>query len=327
MKPIFLCICDKYDNELEKYTHINLLTCENIGVSKEFTSPKNLLNINFNKEENELTKILDKVIKNKSKIHIVGDTSKDIDNLNLLISFFDSKKFKKLNLHLVGEYDKKAILVDSYDYDKLFPKRIKFDKNDYIIFFNMDITCFKSIISKLKKQANVLSLISDNGIFKLPKFDSLGSIVDDNILKCLRCNIDNYSFDGYKNIKYKYLKNIEGNIFNERLTDYDLIIANVPSKDFAETFDYIKDRTIFLIITKIGRRKVLVTNEHGLVSDANGTDIMPTILELLGIKVKEKTLFIKENKYLCIFEVISILFILSSLVYYLARLLHFYLIK
>ncbi len=334
MKPIFLCMCDEYNDILKKYTKVSLSSCQNIGVSKEFKGPDELLK---SMEEDgsldkELSKILNKALNNKSKIHIVGDTSNDIDKLNLILSFFDKKKFKKTSLHLIAKkFERKALLVDEFKYEKLFPKKTyKVDKNDIIIFFNVNLDNFKSVVATLKKEKRQIKTFISNGndsIIKMPKCDCLGSILDSRSLKQLRCNIDNYTFDGYQNIKYEHLKSIKGDIFNEVLTNYDLIVANVDKKDFEETFDYIKDRTIFLIITKKDGKDILISNQKELVSSASQSDIMPTILELLGIETKEKTLFIKENKYLIMFEVISILFIISCIVYYMARLLHFYLMK
>ncbi len=342
MKPVVLFITDNFkcDKKNYRFYDINFFDLAKLGLGKSVETKEEFIdnNISTLSSNDKLVNCIQKVKISKTKVHIIGDLNSDTNTLDELIKVFKNNKITPY-IHAIGEahgYNVceyiNSLDIDVYGYltkgkknksiNVIKAKRIM--PKDVVIFFNSRISKYGKLVKSLSKSNDVLTIFdSNNSIFKYPNYVTLSECISNNNLKELRYKIDNYSFDGYKDIKLKNVTNAS-RIDNIQFDNYDFVIANVTEDELSN----IEIPSDALIISKNDNLIYTTLKMH----KGNITNVAATILELLNINVPDtmdSSLIEKDesSKAVAIFEIISILFIISCVVFYMTRLLHFYLVK
>ena len=336
MKPVLLCMIDKINSKKldgfnkvylndKDYDYTNIGLGEKLSLKKDISSNKKIEDIVILAKNNNLN------------IHIIGDINKNKDNLkailnmckenNVYMHLFSNKKpsVKTLKKDLkVGKilntiHDKLLetdidrvcnIILDGKD-----AKNITISENDIIIFFNDDIGFISNFIDIVinKEYKNILTIYPYKNISSMYDINKkcLSDSLDELGIKVLENNNISYILDGYqrknyKNIKYTY------DIFNEKLSNYDLVITKISKEDL----DKLNDMNL-IIVSKENNKPILLTKNIDIkVNDID--EVGKAIIDLLKIK---------DNKTGVIFRIASVLFIIFCIVYYMTRLLHFYIME
>ena len=370
MRPIVLCIIDKLNLEqINDYSKVFLNPTNNIytdiGLGKKVKTPSEVItekisNADFYCNLN-LISAINHAKGNKSKVHIIGDYTKDKDVLDAIIKVSKDLSLKNVYLHLYGkklniknitkEYGiaKVANILNTNDTEKVYDAIVKNKKtskskdlnnahisnNDTVIFYNLDLSCYDELIGKLRelKNLDVLSIFKYNKLSYMYDMDnvySLSKYISDNNLKQLRVNID-YSFDGYNFNNLKGLKNSNDNILDMDLSKYDFVVANISSKELKKLENKVNEIGGKLLVVTSNEDNTILATKGLTLYKGNTYSIFATIIELLGLKQIKgygKSLIGKtDNLPEFIFRTVSIVFVMLCVTIYMARFLHFYLTK
>ena len=379
MKPVMLCILnDKLDEKKFKYSK-TILNCENfnyshIGLGKKLVSPNYLIDREINNgrffKNAKLIAAIEYAQKNKSRVHIIGLYDEDKELFDAILKKCEDLETPNVYLHLFSKrinISKKiknatlanAISIEYLDdtesvYD-LLVKGKKLEKvkanenvhvcnNDTVIFYNIDISKFESLISafvdekfnefkcKDYKGLNVVTIFSYEDtrfLYSLPNFESLGEIISKEGLNQLRFNTNNYELDGYKNILYKKEDLVNGDIEVD-FTKYDFMIVNLNSNEELEELLNKKLDVTYFILSKYNDNEMLLSTKKAY-KKGDITSLAATILKTLKINIPssmEKPLKEKHGSLIGnVFKVVSLLFIIACAVYYVTRFLHLYITK
>ncbi|MBR1376872.1 MAG: hypothetical protein IJ565_03560 [Bacilli bacterium] len=302
------------------------------------------------KDENNLYAILKACEENGIKevyLHLFVDKNTDLKSLNekvgigKICNFIDIDIKDNLKIYDAIVRGKK-INTD----ENLENKNV--NNNDLVIFFNNSIDVYEELIqaltsknfkkfsTKTLKNINILTIFTYNKIhymYDLPRCVSLGKCISDKGLKQLRCNINNYEFDGFRNKKYKGEKIIDDDILKLDLTKYDLVITHLDSEeDLIKLNDKIVEMSgIMAIVSENENQGVFLLSKKVNLKHGDITSVAGTILDLFKLRVPSgmgKTLISNRFAvYGVIFRIISVIFILSCMIYYITRFLYFYITK
>ena len=333
MKPVFLCMIDRLTlkkvNSLNKvYLNNKDYTYSNIGLGENLVLEKDILN----------NKILIDNISNSSNIHIIGNINKDKDNLKNILNVCQKNKVymhlfsnKKPSVKTLKKDLKIGKIINTIhdkllekDIDRVYniilegkdSKNISINKDDTIIFFNDDLGFISNFIDMIiaKEYKNILTIYPYKEAKCMHNINkkSLSESLNELGVKVLEDMNISYILDGYQKKDYKNIS-YTNNIFDENIDKYDIVISKLNKDDIDKVLNF--DGTIILI-TKLSNKLALLTNGDINISDIN--ELNKVIINLF------KT---KDNKYGFIFRVVSISFILFCIVYYMTRLLHFYIME
>ena len=365
MKPLVLCITDKIGTlNIDNYSKVILndkdINYAYLGLGKKVKLPQEIIkeelkNSNFDCNIN-LINAINYAKTAKSKIHIIGDITSDNENLNALIDVCKKLGVRKTYIHVfsskkpnVDELKKKLSkgtlcnVIDSSllnkDIDRVLDVLMKgksntISKNDLVIVYNNDVSFIEPLLDKMiESNIKLFTMFpyTDTYMYDYPLYDSLGECIFRSGLKALRCNINNYSFDGYKKVVYENEDIKVGNLLDIDISEYDFVIVKT-NENLKKIKEYVDEKSgMLLILGKQNNKLCLFAPEKLDIKEGNVVNITATILNLLKIKKSskmEKSL-INKNTKICgfIFRVISLMFVISCITYYMARFLHFYLIS
>ena len=375
MKPIVLCIIDKLNLEqLNDYSKVFLNPTDNIysdiGLGKKVKTPSEVItekisNADFYCNLN-LINAINHAKGNKSKVHIIGDYTKDKGVLDAIIKVSKDLSLKNVYLHLYGKKINIKTITNEYKiakvantfttstnaekaYDAIVKnKKVSKSKdlnaatvsnNDTVIFYNLDLSSYDELIEKLitnkseLKNINVISIFKYNKLsymYEIDKVTGLSKYISDNNMKQLRVNVD-YSFDGYTLNDYKGLKISNGNILNMDISKYDFVVANINSKELKTIEEKVNEIGGKLLVVNSNVDNTILAAKDLTLYKGNTYSIFSTIIELLGLKQIKgyaKSLVGKnDNLPEFIFRAVSIVFVMICVTIYMARFLHFYLTK
>ncbi len=375
MKPIVLCIIDELNLEqLNDYSKVFLNPSSNIysdiGLGKKVNTPSEVItekisNADFYCNLN-LINAINHAKENKSKVHIIGDYTKDKGVLDAIIKVSKDLSLKNVYLHLYGKKLNIKTITNEYKIAKVantfttstnaekaydaIAKNKKVSKskdlnaatvsnNDTVIFYNLDLSSYDELIEKLitnkseLKNINVISIFKYNKLsymYEIDKVTGLSKYISDNNMKQLRVNVD-YSFDGYTLNDYKGLKISNGNILNMDISKYDFVVANINSKELKKLENKVSEIGGKLLIVSPNSDNTILATKDLTLYKGNTYSIFSTIIELLGLKQIKgyaKSLVGKnDNLPEFIFRAVSIVFIILCVTIYMAKFLHFYLTK
>ena len=333
MKNVFLCMIERLTlkkvNSLNKvYLNNKDYTYSNIGLGENLVLEKDILN----------NKILIDNISNSSNIHIIGNINKDKDNLKNILNVCQKNKVymhlfsnKKPSVKTLKKDLKIGKIINTIhdkllekDIDRVYniilegkdSKNISINKDDTIIFFNDDLGFISNFIDMIiaKEYKNVLTIYPYKEAKCMHNINkkSLSESLNELGVKVLEDMNISYILDGYQKKDYKNIS-YTNNIFDENIDKYNIVISKLNKDDIDKVLNF--DGNIILI-TKLSNKLALLTNGDINISDIN--ELNKVIINLF------KT---KDNKYGFIFRVVSISFILFCIVYYMTRLLHFYIME
>lgn len=331
MKPIVLCIIDKLNLEqINDYSKVFLNPSDNIysdiGLGKKVKTPsevitEKIISADFYCNLN-LISAINHAKENKSKVHIIGDYTKDKEVLDAIIKVSKDLSLKNVYLHLYGkklniknitaEYNiaKVAnIFTMTTDNEKVYDAIVKNKKtskskdlnsahisnNDTVIFYNLDLSNYNELIDALTnktsnkrelKNLNVLSVFKYNKLnymYEMDKVYGLSKYISDNNLKQLRVNVD-YSFDGYTLTNYKGLKTSNDNILDVDLSKYDFVVANINSKELKKLENKVNEIGGRLLIVSSNSDNTILASKDLTLYKGNTYSIFSTVIDLLGLK-------------------------------------------
>lgn len=331
MKPIVLCIIDKLNLEqINDYSKVFLNPSDNIysdiGLGKKVKTPSEVITEKISSADFYCNLILINAInhakENKSKVHIIGDYTKDKEVLDTIIKVSKDLSLKNVYLHLYGkklniknitaEYNiaKVAnIFTMTTDNEKVYDAIVKNKKtskskdlnsahisnNDTVIFYNLDLSNYNELIDALTnktsnkrelKNLNVLSVFKYNKLnymYEMDKIYGLSKYISDNNLKQLRVNVD-YSFDGYTLTNYKGLKTTNDNILDVDLSKYDFVVANINSKELKKLENKVNEIGGRLLIVSSNSDNTILASKDLTLYKGNTYSIFSTVIDLLGLK-------------------------------------------
>lgn len=212
--------------------------------------------------------------------------------------------------------------------------------NDSVIFFNTDVaplTDFvNSIVStrslgftkKKLKGVSLLTVFSSGRVasmYELAKHDTVSSIISYNDLKQIRYNVPNFAYDGYRNTKYKGLKDV--NTLTPEILKADFSVVKIKKLKELEKLGKLDSVNLIICPTMVteGRLRCF-HNTKKKFKDGEIYSLGSTVLDLLGLKVLGKTLIChRKEKNGFIFRISSIIFISCFMIYYIARFIYYYL--
>ncbi len=348
MKPVVLCMMDDLSKiDYKKYQKANLksLNLAEIGVGKLVETKEEYIEkeikSGFNNEA--LTNMINYAKKSKAKVHIIGSIKENKNILDVFSTILEANGLKTY-LHLYADKDE----VKSYkNISEIFSSKVldidipkilfkgkkcagvtaynakRVSSKDLVVFFNTRLSGFDETISALKLNKNkILTLFPSKGTNMYEwNCKTLGEYISDASLKQLRVGVDNYTFDGYQDVLYKGEEIVDK--LPENIDKYDFIFAD-GNKLELDKFDNFN----ILIIGKLDGKDVILSNNY--INRGNSINILATVLELLGLKAPKMVAGSLNGHAVIlgiVFEIVSVLFIISCIVFYMARLLHFYLIK
>nr|MBP3258746.1 hypothetical protein [Bacilli bacterium] len=331
MKPIVLCIIDKLNLEqINNYSKVFLNPSDNIysdiGLGKKVKTPtetitEKISNADFYCNLN-LINAINHAKENKSKVHIIGDYTKDKEVLDAIIKVSKDLSLKNVYLHLYGkkiniknitaEYNiaKVAnVFTMTTDNEKVYEAVVKNKKtskskdlnsahisnNDTVIFYNLDLSNYNELIDALTnktsnkrelKNLDVLSVFKYNKLnymYEMDKVYGLSKYISDNNLKQLRVNVD-YAFDGYSFNNYKGLKISNENILDVDLSKYDFIVANINSKELKKLENKVNEIGGRLLIVSSNSDNTILASKDLTSYKGNTYSIFSTVIDLLGLK-------------------------------------------
>ncbi len=331
MKPIVLCIIDKLNLEqINDYSKVFLNPSDNIysdiGLGKKVKTPSEVITEKISSADFycnlNLISAINHAKENKSKVHIIGDYTKDKEVLDAIIKVSKDLSLKNVYLHLYGkklniknitaEYNiaKVAnIFTMTTDNEKVYEAVVKNKKtskskdlnsahisnNDTVIFYNLDLSNYNELIDALTnktsnkrelKNLNVLSVFKYNKLnymYEMDKVYGLSKYISDNNLKQLRVNVD-YAFDGYNFDNYKGLKISNENILDVDLSKYDFIVASINSKELKKLENKVNEIGGELLIVTTNSDNTILASKNLTLYKGNTYSIFSTIIELLGLK-------------------------------------------
>ena len=331
MKPIVLCIIDKLNLEqINDYSKVFLNPSDNIysdiGLGKKVKTPSEVITEKISSADFycnlNLINAINHAKENKSKVHIIGDYTKDQEVLDAIIKVSKDLSLKNVYLHLYGkklniknitaEYNiaKVAnIFTMTTDNEKVYDAIVKNKKtskskdlnsahisnNDTVIFYNLDLSNYNELIDALTnktsnkrelKNLNVLSVFKYNKLnymYEMDKIYGLSKYISDNNLKQLRVNVD-YSFDGYTLTNYKGLKTTNDNILDVDLSKYDFVVANINSKELKKLENKVNEIGGRLLIVSSNSDNTILASKDLTLYKGNTYSIFSTVIDLLGLK-------------------------------------------
>lgn len=331
MKPIVLCIIDKLNLEqINDYSKVFLNPSSNIysdiGLGKKVNTPAEVItekisNADFYCNLN-LINAINHAKENKSKVHIIGDYTKDKNVLDAIIKVSKDLSLKNVYLHLYGKKLNIKNIVAEYniakvaniftmttDNEKVYDAIVKNKKtskskdlnsahisnNDTVIFYNLDLSNYNELIDALTnktsnkrelKNLNILSVFKYNKLnymYEIDKVYGLSKYISDNNLKQLRVNI-NYSFDGYTLTNYKGLKTSNDNILDIDLSKYDFVVADINSKELKKLENKVNEIGGKLLVVSPNSDNTILASKNLTLYKGNTYSIFSTVIDLLGLK-------------------------------------------
>lgn len=324
----------------------------------------NLINtINYAKSNKSKIHIIGNYSEDKNILNAIIKTSKDLGMRQVYLHLFSNRKINIDNLNKEISIGKLCNIINPNVLVKepinVYNALVKGKKNkasenlnkacissnDVVIFYNVDINNFIDLISSFvdekfdkfnRKELNNLKVMT---IFSYDKLDAMYKLskstfsetLSNNNIKELRCNFNNYVFDGYQKKKNKNIK-ISSNIFDEDISKYDIIFTENVNSEIDKLKDLAsKNDAVLLVIGKINGNLKLISSMNYKMQDGNLLNVEATILDMLKLKIPKdinQSLIIHKN-VICgfVFRFISVIFVLICIAYYMARFLYFYLMK
>ena len=307
--------------------------------------------------------IIGDIKKDKNNLLTILRLCNELNIMHVYVHFYHSSKVnpttlnKKLGVGLIGNLiDTKKDIKTTDIYESLVNGKKHDDivivnggritNNDSVIFYNNDISMYEELIKLLRSQSSKevrIKKFKDLKILTMHPYGdedymyntdgtSLGKYISDNGGKQLRCNINNYEFDGNQNIKFKGEKKTTDNIFDVDISKYDLIVTELDSSLLNDLRKKVDEASgTLVIISKNDKNVTMLVSKKVSLRRGTISNIAGTVIDLCGLKVTrdfDKSLISSKLYYVgFVFRMLSRIFIMISVFYYAARLLYAYITK
>ena len=330
--------------------------------SGDFIKNKELLQtIEHSAKNKSRLHIIGDIKKDRNNLLSILKLCNELNIMHVYVHFYHSSKVnastlnKKLGTGLIGN------LIDSNtDSRKVYESLVNGKKNkniavvntgritngDSIIFYNNDVSVYDEVITLLRSKESdkvkvkkfrdlkILTVLPCNGEDHMYSTNDmcLSEYISNNGLKQLKCGINNYEFNGNQNKKFKGEKVSNGNILDMDISKYDLVVTELDENkipDLKKKVDMVSG--ILVIVSKNDNNVLMMVSDKVNLAKGNITNIAGTIIDLCGLKVTrdfDKSLILNKLYFVGFgFRMLSRLFIMISVFYYVARFLYAYITK
>ena len=305
--------------------------------------------------------IIGDIKKDKNNLLSILKLCNELNIMHVYIHFYHKSKVnaatlnKKLGTGLIGN-----LIDSSTPATKVYDSLVNGKKNsnivvvnngritngDSIIFYNNDVSFYDELITLLRSKESdevkvkkfkdlkiltMLPYVKEDYMFTTSGV-SLSEYISNCDLKQLKCNINNYEFNGNQNKKFKGEKVIDGNILDMDLSKYDLIVTELDKDkidDLKKKVDEVSGTLV--IVSKNETNALMLVSKKVSLRKGSISNIAGTVIDLCGLKVTrdfDKSLISSKFYYVgFVFRMLSRLFIMISVFYYAARFLYAYITK